>query len=51
MRKAYQTDPTDAELGCLESLLPAPKTNGRPRLYPIRHRGHKLSRQDLMGLM
>ena len=36
MRKAYQTDLTDAEWSCLESYLPAPKANGRPRIYPLR---------------
>jgi putative transposase len=36
MRKAYQTDLSDAEWSCLESHLPAPKANGRPRLYPLR---------------
>jgi putative transposase len=36
MRKAYQTDLTDAEWSCLESYIPAPKPNGRPRIYPLR---------------
>ena len=36
MRKAYQTDLSDAEWSCLEPHLPAPKANGRPRLYPPR---------------
>ena len=36
MRKAYQTDLSDAEWICLESHLPAPKANGRPRIYPLR---------------
>src|SRR5829696_680269 len=36
MRKAYQTDLSDAEWSCLESHLPVPKANGRPRLYPLR---------------
>jgi putative transposase len=36
MRKAYQSDLTDAEWSCLESYLPAPKANGRPRLYTLR---------------
>jgi putative transposase len=36
MRKAYQTDLSDAEWSCLESHLPAPKANGRPRVYPLR---------------
>jgi putative transposase len=33
MRKAYQSDLSDAEWGCLEPHLPAPKANGRPRLH------------------
>jgi putative transposase len=36
MRKAYQTNLTDAEWSWLESYLPAPKANGRPRIYPPR---------------
>ena len=36
MRKAYQTDLTDAEWSCLEGHLPVPKATGRPRLYPLR---------------
>jgi putative transposase len=36
MRKAYQTDLSDAEWSCLEGHLPVPKANGRPRLYPLR---------------
>jgi putative transposase len=36
MRKAYQTDLSDAEWSCLESHLPAPKADGRPRIYPLR---------------
>jgi putative transposase len=36
MRKAYQTDLSDAEWSCLEPHLPAPKANGRPRIYPLR---------------
>ena len=36
MRKAYQSDLSDAEWSCLESYLPAPKANGRPRIYPLR---------------
>jgi transposase len=36
MRKAYQTDLSDAEWGYLESHLPAPKADGRPRIYPLR---------------
>lgn len=36
MRKAYQSDLTDAEWSCLQSHLPAPKANGRPRLHSPR---------------
>jgi transposase len=36
MRKAYQTDLSDAEWSCLEPHLPAPKADGRPRVYPLR---------------
>ena len=36
MRKAYQSDLSDAEWSCLEPHLPAPKANGRPRIYPPR---------------
>jgi len=36
MRKAYQTDLSDAEWSCLEPHVPAPKANGRPRVYPLR---------------
>jgi putative transposase len=36
MRKAYQTDLTEAEWGCLELHLPAPKADGRPRLHSLR---------------
>jgi putative transposase len=36
MRKAYQTDLSDAEWSCLEGHLPAPKAIGRPRLYALR---------------
>ena len=36
MRKAYQSDLTDAEWSCLQSYLPAPKANGRPRVYTLR---------------
>jgi putative transposase len=36
MRKAYQTDLTDAEWSCLKSYIPAPTANGRPRIYPSR---------------
>jgi putative transposase len=36
MRKPYSTDLSDAEWECLEPHLPAPKSNGRPRIYPLR---------------
>jgi putative transposase len=36
MRKPYSTDLSDAEWAWLEPHLPAPKANGRPRLYPLR---------------
>jgi putative transposase len=36
MRKAYQTDLSDAEWSCLESHLPAPKATGRPRMHTTR---------------
>jgi putative transposase len=36
MRKAYQTDLSDAEWSCLEPHLPAPKAIGRPRLHHLR---------------
>ena len=36
MRRAYQTDLSDAEWRCLESYLPAHKANGRPRIYALR---------------
>src|SRR5215203_5591171 len=36
MRNPYSTDLSDAEWACLEPHLPAPKANGRPRLYPLR---------------
>src|SRR5215217_8377370 len=35
MRKAYQSDLSDAEWSCLESHLPAPKAKGRPPIYPL----------------
>jgi putative transposase len=35
MRKPYSTDLSDAEWACLEPHLPAPKANGRPRIYPL----------------
>jgi transposase len=36
MRKAYQTDLSDAEWSCLELHLPVPKADGRPRLHHLR---------------
>jgi transposase len=36
MRRAYQSDLSDAEWGCLEPHLPAPETEGRPRLHSPR---------------
>jgi putative transposase len=36
MRKAYQSDLSDAEWSCLELHLPAPKADGRPRLHSLR---------------
>jgi putative transposase len=36
MRKAYQSDLSDAEWSCLEPHLPAPKAYGRPRLHSPR---------------
>jgi putative transposase len=36
MRKAYQSDLSDAEWSCLEPCLPAPEANGRPRLHHLR---------------
>ena len=36
MRKAYQTDLSDAEWSCLEPHLPTPKASGRPRIYALR---------------
>src|SRR5215208_1427170 len=36
MRKAYQTDLSDAEWSCLESHLPAPKATGRPKMHTTR---------------
>jgi transposase len=36
MRKAYQSDISDAEWSCLAGHLPAPRATGRPRIYPLR---------------
>ena len=36
MRKAYQSDLSDAEWSCLEPHLPAPKATGRPKMHATR---------------
>jgi putative transposase len=36
MRKAYQSDLSDAEWSCLEPHLPAPKAIGRPKMHATR---------------
>jgi putative transposase len=36
IRRAYQTDLSDAEWSCLENHLPAPKAAGRPRFHSAR---------------
>jgi putative transposase len=36
MRRAYQSDLSDAEWGCLEPYLPLPKAAGRPKLHSAR---------------
>ena len=36
MRNPYSTDLSDAEWEYLQPHLPAPKANGRPRVYPLR---------------
>jgi putative transposase len=36
MRKAYQSDLSDAEWSCLKPHFPAPEANGRPRLHSTR---------------
>ena len=36
MRKAYQSDLSDAEWSCLEPHLPIPKATGRPKLHSTR---------------
>jgi putative transposase len=36
MRKAYQTDLSDAEWSCLEPHLAAPKATGRPKMHATR---------------
>ena len=36
MRKAYQSDLSDAEWSCLEPHLPAPRATGRPKMHATR---------------
>ena len=36
MRKAYQTDLSDAEWSFLKPLLPVPKATGRPKMHTTR---------------
>ncbi|MGB3635662.1 MAG: IS5 family transposase [Rubrobacteraceae bacterium] len=36
MRRAYQTDLSDAEWAYIEPHLPAPQIDGRPRVHPLR---------------
>ena len=36
MRKAYQTDLSDAEWACIELHLPSPQAPGRPRVHSLR---------------
>jgi putative transposase len=36
MRRAYQTDLSDAEWACIEPYLPASRAPGRPRVHPLR---------------
>ncbi len=36
MRRAYQTDLSDAEWALIEPHLPAPEVSGRPRVHPLR---------------
>jgi putative transposase len=36
MRRAYQTDLSDAEWALIEPHLPAPEASGRPRVHPLR---------------
>ncbi len=36
MRKAYQTDLSDAEWACIEPYLPTPLSEGCPRIHPLR---------------
>ena len=36
MRKAYQSDLSDAEWSCLEPHLPLPNVTGRPKMHTTR---------------
>jgi putative transposase len=36
MKASYSTNLSDAEWGCLEPLVPAPRRRGRPRLHSLR---------------
>jgi transposase len=36
MRRAYPTDLADTEWECIETLLPVPQNEGRPRLHSLR---------------
>jgi putative transposase len=36
MRRAYQSDLSDAEWSCLAGHLPVPRADGRPRLHGLR---------------
>ena len=36
MRRAYQTDLSDAEWSCIEPYMPLPKAPGRPRVHSLR---------------
>jgi putative transposase len=36
MRRAYQTDLTDAEWSCMEPHIPTPKAPGRPKVHSLR---------------
>ena len=36
MRRAYQTDLSDAEWNCLQPHLPAPQATGRPKMHTTR---------------
>ena len=36
MKRAYQTDLSDAEWGCLEPYLPVPNATGRPKMHTTR---------------